>query len=194
MTPFSPATTISVCLLSDLDQTCLPRSSSPVRLLLAPSFWPLAELTPPAISAPPSLPPLPISPGATGTAGSETLLQLLLHPSISRISVLARSPLPPTLLAALPAEAVQAKLSVIVMDDFEVYPEEVMSQLQGHEACIWTLGISYGLVEKEEYRRLTLGYAVSSVSKEGGERRGEAGQERSSQLDLRLHVPAPSRR
>lgn len=47
------------------------------------------------------------------------------------------------------------------MEDFEIYTPEVMEKLAGHSSVIWTLGISSLLVSKEEYRKLTLDYAVS---------------------------------
>ncbi|KAL7410679.1 hypothetical protein BDY24DRAFT_398970, partial [Mrakia frigida] len=99
--------------------------------------------------------------GATGTAGSEVLLQLVSHPSVSQVSVLSRCPLPQEMLDALPAS--KSKLQVIQMEDFEKYTPEVMEKLAGHSSVIWTLGISSLLVSKEEYHKLTYDYAAAAA-------------------------------
>jgi nucleoside-diphosphate-sugar epimerase len=68
--------------------------------------------------------------GVTGFIGHETLLQCLSNPTITSIIVLSRRALP----ASIPQDP---KLKVITLEDFTNYPESIMSELSGAEACIW---------------------------------------------------------
>jgi len=68
--------------------------------------------------------------GATGYIGSEVLAQCLKSPLITSIFVLSRPKLPDLV-------AKYAKLEVIIIEDFMNYPESVMTQLSGADACIW---------------------------------------------------------
>jgi nucleoside-diphosphate-sugar epimerase len=70
--------------------------------------------------------------GTTGFIGSEVLAQCLRTPAITSIVVLSRRPLPETVSA-------DGKVQVIVMKDFKTYPEAVIKQLEGADACIWYL-------------------------------------------------------
>ena len=67
--------------------------------------------------------------GATGFIGSETLRQCLKSPSITSVVVLSRRSLPESVTS-------NPKLKVI-MNDFTTYPDTVLEQLAGAEACIW---------------------------------------------------------
>lgn len=71
--------------------------------------------------------------GATGFIGSEVLTQCLRNPAIDSIVVLSRRPLSDTI------SADASKVEVIVMKDFKVYPDEVVKQMEGADACIWYL-------------------------------------------------------
>jgi uncharacterized protein YbjT (DUF2867 family) len=68
--------------------------------------------------------------GCTGFIGSEVLSQCLRNPSISSVIALSRRKLP---------EAISndPKLKVVVMKDFKLYPESVLLELAGADACIW---------------------------------------------------------
>ena len=67
--------------------------------------------------------------GSTGFIGRAVLLQCLKEPSITSIIALSRRELP---------EAVgNPKLTLVVMDDFNVYPDSVVEVLRGAEGCIW---------------------------------------------------------
>jgi uncharacterized protein YbjT (DUF2867 family) len=68
--------------------------------------------------------------GATGFIGSETLHQCLKSPSITSVAVLSRRSLPESVTS-------NPKLKVIIMDDFAAYPDTVLGELAGAEACIW---------------------------------------------------------
>ncbi|KAJ7203010.1 hypothetical protein GGX14DRAFT_461950 [Mycena pura] len=80
--------------------------------------------------------------GATGFIGSEILRQCLRAPAFTSIIVLSRRALPVTL-------AKHTKLTVIIMKDFTVYPAEVLSQLEGADACIWSMGTTAAIPEVE---------------------------------------------
>ena len=77
--------------------------------------------------------------GATGTVGSQVLKHCLESPIVSQLSVLSRRTFD------LPSE----KAKVIVHKDYTSYPDELLAQLKGADACIWSLGISQNEVSKE---------------------------------------------
>jgi uncharacterized protein YbjT (DUF2867 family) len=67
--------------------------------------------------------------GTTGLIGSAVLEQATLNPKITSIVVLSRRQL-----IDLPESP---KVKVILHKDFLSYPESLLVQLQGAEACIW---------------------------------------------------------
>ncbi|KIJ49850.1 hypothetical protein M422DRAFT_204432 [Sphaerobolus stellatus SS14] len=93
--------------------------------------------------------------GATGTCGSAVLKHLLGEPRVTRISILSRRPISQT--------TGQEKVNVIIHDDFTKYPDGVLEQLKGADACIWALGISQTAVSKEEYVKITYDYPVAAA-------------------------------
>lgn len=85
--------------------------------------------------------------GATGLVGSAVLAQLLSSTSITRVSILSRSP--------VAAAKGHAKANVILQSDFSRYPSSILEQLQGADSCIWAQGkSSIGMAEKD-YTELT---------------------------------------
>jgi len=85
--------------------------------------------------------------GATGLVGSAVLAQLLSSTSITRVSILSRSP--------VAAAKGHTKANVILQSDFSRYPPSVLDQLQGADGCIWAQGkSSVGMTEKD-YTELT---------------------------------------
>ncbi|KAJ7446720.1 hypothetical protein FB451DRAFT_1291293 [Mycena latifolia] len=80
--------------------------------------------------------------GTTGFIGTEVLAQCLRNPGITSIVVLSRRPLPDTLSA-------DPKVQVNVMKDFKIYPQEVVKQLEGADACIWSMGTTDAIPELE---------------------------------------------
>jgi uncharacterized protein YbjT (DUF2867 family) len=68
--------------------------------------------------------------GATGFIGSEALQQCLKSSSITSVVALSRRNLPDAVTS-------NPKLKVIIMDDFTAYPDTVLRELAGTEACIW---------------------------------------------------------
>lgn len=67
--------------------------------------------------------------GSTGFIGKEVLNQCLETPSITSIIALSRR--------ALPEAAANPKLTVVIMEHFNSYPDSVLEQLKGADACIW---------------------------------------------------------
>ena len=81
--------------------------------------------------------------GATGLVGSGVLAHMLSLPegTISRLSILSRSPVPM-------AEG-KAWVTVIEHKDYGQYPPELLQQLRGAQGCVWAQGISVSQVSKE---------------------------------------------
>ncbi|TVY73183.1 Protein FMP52 [Lachnellula suecica] len=91
--------------------------------------------------------------GATGLVGSGVLHYMLTTPSITKISILSRRPVPM-------AEG-HAKAHTIIHKDYETYPSELMAQLKDADGCVWAQGISQTKVGKEEYIEITHTYPLS---------------------------------
>ena len=68
--------------------------------------------------------------GCTGFIGSEVLSQCLRNPAITSIIALSRRKLPDAL-------SMEPKLQVVVMKDFALYPNSVLNDISGADACIW---------------------------------------------------------
>jgi uncharacterized protein YbjT (DUF2867 family) len=79
--------------------------------------------------------------GATGLVGSAVLHHMITTPSISRVSVLSRRPVPQ-------AEG-HEKVKVIIHKDYNNYPSEVLNQLKDADGVVWAQGISVTQVTKE---------------------------------------------
>ena len=79
--------------------------------------------------------------GATGLVGSGVLRHMIDTPSISKVSILSRRPVPQ-------AEG-HEKVNVIIQKDFNTYPSDILAQLKGAEGCVWAQGISVTQVTKE---------------------------------------------
>ena len=67
--------------------------------------------------------------GSTGYIGNEVLAQCLNNPVITSIVALSRR--------ELPDAASNAKMKVVIMEDFAVYPESVLEELDGADGSIW---------------------------------------------------------
>jgi hypothetical protein len=82
--------------------------------------------------------------GVTGFIGSEVLTQCLHDPTITSIIALSRR--------RLPADITKdPKVSVMVMEDFTVYSEKVISKMEGADACIWAMGTREALEIETTY-------------------------------------------
>ncbi|MCJ1395431.1 hypothetical protein MMC18_008317 [Xylographa bjoerkii] len=71
--------------------------------------------------------------GASGLVGGEALIQCLANEAITSVLALTRRPLPKELLA-------NPKVVNILHEDFSHYPDTLIEQLAGAEACIWAIG------------------------------------------------------
>jgi len=65
--------------------------------------------------------------GASGFIGQEVLQQCIDNPAITSIIVLSRRSLSIT----------NPKLMVVILKDFLNYPDNVIQELEGSDACIW---------------------------------------------------------
>ncbi|MFC1484683.1 epimerase [Candidatus Neomarinimicrobiota bacterium] len=91
--------------------------------------------------------------GATGRAGSGVLETCLEHPEISAITSVARRS----------TGMEHAKLTEIIHEDFLDY-SAIESELRGHDACFWCLGVSSATVRDEEtYQLITYDYTMAAA-------------------------------
>ena len=73
--------------------------------------------------------------GATGFVATELIRQSLSIPKITSIIAMARHPVSTP--SNLGPKADPSKLHSVIIEDYGSYPEEVMKQLAGADACIW---------------------------------------------------------
>ncbi|KAI6785540.1 uncharacterized protein J7T54_007183 [Emericellopsis cladophorae] len=95
--------------------------------------------------------------GATGLVGSAALDAMLHTPTISKITILSRRPIP------FAQEASDPRVNVILHQNFNQYDPSLLEQLQGANGCVWALGISQNLVSAEDYVEITKDYALSAA-------------------------------
>jgi len=72
--------------------------------------------------------------GVTGFIGAEVLRQALVHPQVTSVIALSRKPL-------TGPDSTNPKIKTILMEDFEQYPDSVLSELKGARGCVWALGL-----------------------------------------------------
>ena len=102
--------------------------------------------------------------GATGLVGSSILAHILSLPpstSISRLSILSRSPVPLASKKDIPNTTTQ--IEVINHTDYYNYPPEVLSKLKGAHGVIWAQGISQSQVNASEYVTITKDYPLAAA-------------------------------
>jgi uncharacterized protein YbjT (DUF2867 family) len=68
--------------------------------------------------------------GATGFVGKEVIRQATLHPAITSVVALARSPTP-----APSSNA--SKFTALVCEDFAQYSDAIKAEFTSADACIW---------------------------------------------------------
>ncbi|KAL9637101.1 MAG: hypothetical protein Q9164_002408 [Protoblastenia rupestris] len=93
--------------------------------------------------------------GSTGFIGREVLEQCLQTSSITAIIALSRRDLP---LSA----SNNSKLKVVIMDDFLCYPESVLIEIKGAEACIWCLGKAW-MPDNDSARKVCIDYTIAAA-------------------------------
>lgn len=69
--------------------------------------------------------------GSTGFIGREVLEQCLQNSSITSVVALSRRELPASVVDNNP------KLKTVIVKDFLSYPDSVLHDIKGAEACIW---------------------------------------------------------
>ncbi|KAI9062181.1 hypothetical protein FKP32DRAFT_1593757 [Trametes sanguinea] len=98
--------------------------------------------------------------GATGVAGLAIYRAALVDPSVQKVTLLTRRPVPSW--AKLPENA-QAKTETIIHQDFKSYPPDLARRLAEHDALIWALGKSSVGMTEEEYTELTHTYTMAAA-------------------------------
>lgn len=99
--------------------------------------------------------------GATGFVATEIIRQSLSIPKITSVIALARRPVSPPLNLGPAADV--AKLHSAVLDNYGSYPDHVIKQLAGADACIWTVAITPSKqagIDFEEVRRVCQEHAL----------------------------------
>jgi uncharacterized protein YbjT (DUF2867 family) len=91
--------------------------------------------------------------GATGMVGQGVLRECLLEAGIESVLAVGRSP----------TGQRHAKLREILRDDFLDY-SAIESELTGHDACFFCLGVSSVGMSEERYRHLTYDITLAAAS------------------------------
>ena len=73
--------------------------------------------------------------GASGFVATEVIRQSLSMPKITSVIAVARRPVCTPLNPVQGADA--SKLHSVILDDYGSYPDEVIKQFAGADACIW---------------------------------------------------------
>ncbi|KAI2906882.1 hypothetical protein CBS147371_10994 [Aspergillus niger] len=90
--------------------------------------------------------------GSTGFIGHQILTQCLQNPHITSIIALSRRPIPTK----------NPKLTVKLVEDFLIYPESLLQDLRGAEACIWAIGINRTR-DTETARKINVEYTMTAM-------------------------------
>ncbi|KFX97167.1 hypothetical protein O988_04996 [Pseudogymnoascus sp. VKM F-3808] len=93
--------------------------------------------------------------GATGLVGTAALHHLLSAPSVTKVTILSRRP--------VPLAANNPKVTTIIHEDYTSYPPALLADLKGAQACIWALGVSINDVPKDEYEKITVDYPLAAA-------------------------------
>jgi uncharacterized protein YbjT (DUF2867 family) len=82
--------------------------------------------------------------GASGMVGQGVLRECLLDPEVERVVAVVRAP----------TGQGHPKLREVVHDDFHDYTR-IAGELDGHDACLFCLGVSSAAMKEAEYHRVT---------------------------------------
>ncbi|KAI3319115.1 hypothetical protein HD806DRAFT_510041 [Xylariaceae sp. AK1471] len=95
--------------------------------------------------------------GATGFVGKEVVQQAIASEKIKHAFVLTRKALPDEI-------SKNEKVTIIEHADFSTYPQEVISQLAGAEACIWAIGgRAPQFPDVETARKVSVDYTLAAA-------------------------------
>ena len=78
--------------------------------------------------------------GATGFVATELIRQSLSIPKITSVIAIARHPVSTP--SNLSPTADPSKLRSVIIENYGSYPDDVMKQLAGADACIWYVPLS----------------------------------------------------
>ncbi|KAJ9642086.1 hypothetical protein H2204_002455 [Knufia peltigerae] len=96
--------------------------------------------------------------GATGFIGKQVVVQCIQNPTITSVIVLTRREIDKNLSS-------DPKVQVIIHQDFETYPQELLHQLQGSQGCIWCLGGKVGdFPDLETARKVGVDYTLAAAN------------------------------
>jgi len=90
--------------------------------------------------------------GVTGLIGHEVLSRCISNPAITAIIALTRREIPIS----------NPKLTIIVHEDFTIYPPSLLQKLKGAEACIWCLGMNWPKTPEED-QRVNVDYTLAAA-------------------------------
>ena len=102
--------------------------------------------------------------GATGLVGSSVLAHILSLPpstSISRLSILSRSPVP--LASRKDRTNTTTQIEVIHHTDYQNYSADVLAKLKGATGVIWAQGVSQNEVDAPTYVKITKDYPLAAA-------------------------------
>ena len=102
--------------------------------------------------------------GATGLVGSSVLAHVLSLPpstTISRLSILSRSPVP--LASKRDRTNTSTQIEVIQHTDYNSYPPDIIEKLKGATGVIWAQGISQNEVDAKTYIKITKDYPIAAA-------------------------------
>src|ERR1700743_1906429 len=68
--------------------------------------------------------------GATGFVGNKVVAECIANPAVSSVIVLTRRNIDETL-------SQNPKVQVILNQDFEHYPQDLLGRLKGSQGCVW---------------------------------------------------------
>lgn len=95
--------------------------------------------------------------GATGFVGREVVAECIRNPAISAVVALTRRPIQEDL-------AADPKVTTIIHQNFEEYPDDVLAQFDGAQGCIWALGGKVGAFpDTLTARKVGVDYTVAAA-------------------------------
>lgn len=94
--------------------------------------------------------------GSNGFIGLHTLRLALANPAITSLIALSRKPLPEPYTSSS-----HPKLRTLIIQDFASYPQSALDELDGSEACIWTIGAKS--TDPEVNRKVGLEYSTTAL-------------------------------
>ncbi|CAH0034781.1 unnamed protein product [Clonostachys rhizophaga] len=95
--------------------------------------------------------------GSTGLVGSAVIREAIANSSITHAFVLSRKDLPKEI-------SDNAKVTVIPHADFSTYPDDLLAQLAGCEACIWAIGgRATQFPDLDTFRKVSVDYTLAAA-------------------------------